>query len=378
MDSERILMVSSEFPPGPGGIGFQAYSLAVSLHREGRRVTVLCNADYAEPMQVAAFDAREPFRIRRFRRKGRLTPLLRCLDLLRMLREVRPTHAIVTGRFPIWMMPLMAMQRHGPIRHVVIHGHEAILGTPFMRRLTAWTLRFAHRIYPVSQFSAGNLPPSLPRGIPIHIIPNGIDTAALGKYPRDDIRGRLAGSPVLLTLGHTSPRKGQHRVIRALPALQRRFPGIRYHIVGRDVNNQGLKQLAKELGVDDLVQFHPPVFPHENLGLYYTSADIFMLLSENQPDGDVEGFGIVALEANFFGIPVIGAKDCGVEDAVSHGNSGCLVDGDDAEEISDGVAFLLKQTDIRESAVAWAMAHDWSQIVQRFLPYLGGTLRRIS
>jgi phosphatidylinositol alpha-1,6-mannosyltransferase len=372
MDTDRILVISSEFPPGPGGIGFQAYSLAAALHREGRRVAVLCNADYADPRQVAAFDAREPFRIRRFRRKGRLTPLLRCIDLIRTLREIRPSHTVVTGRFPIWMMPLMALLHRRPLRHVVIHGHEAILGNPAMRRATAFALRFADRLYPVSRFSAGNLPDSLSRNIPVHIIPNGIDTGALGRYPRDDIRGRLTGNPVLLTVGHTSPRKGQHRVIRALPSLRKRFPGIRYHIVGRDVNNRGLERMASELGVSDLVTFHPPVFPHENLGLYYTSADVFMLLSENQPDGDVEGFGIVALEANFFGTPVIGAKDCGVEDAVSHGNSGCLVDGDDGEEIADGVEFILKHPDTRKWARDWALSHDWSQIVRRFLPHLQG------
>jgi phosphatidylinositol alpha-1,6-mannosyltransferase len=119
-----------------------------------------------------------------------------------------------------------------------------------------------------------------------------------------------------------------------------------------------------------MVRFHPPVFPHENLGLYYSSADVFMLLSENQPNGDVEGFGIVALEANYFGTPVVGAKDCGVEDAVSHGNSGCLVDGDDAEEITDAVAFLMGHRETRKAARDWARAHDWSLIVKRFLPHL--------
>lgn len=365
-------MISSEYPPGPGGIGFHAYSLTMALYKAGCRVAVLSNADYADAVLVGKFDTGEPYPIRRFRRRRGLTTLGRCIDLFRALSEFRPRHAVITGRFPIWMMPLMRLHRTRPVRHVIIHGHETIMGSPLARRLTSLSLRSADLLYPVSRFSAGKIPAGIARRKPVHTIPNGIDAESLSKYPTDDIRGRLDGSPALLTVGHTSPRKGQHRVIRALPALRRSFPGIRYHIVGRDVNNRGLEELARELGVSDLVRFHPPVFPHENLGLYYSSADIFMLLSENQPNGDVEGFGIVALEANFFRTPVIGAKDCGVEDAVSHGNSGCLVDGDDAEEIIDAVTFLLDHPETRQGAREWSLAHDWSKIVERFLPLLGG------
>ncbi|NDC77426.1 MAG: glycosyltransferase family 1 protein [Chitinophagia bacterium] len=350
MEAVRILIVSSEYPPGPGGIGFHAYSLASALHREGCRVAVLCNADYAEPALVKEFDVGEPYPIRRFGRRKGLTVLMRCRDLSRSISDFRPKHVIVTGRFPIWMMPLMLINRVRPVRHVIIHGHETIMGSSFARRLTSFTLRFCNILYPVSHFSAGNLPQRIVQRRPVHVIPNGIDLHALSRYPTDDVHGRLEGSPVLLTVGHTSPRKGQHRVIRALPALRRKFPDARYHMIGRDINNKGLEALARELGVHDMIRFHTPVFPHENLGLYYSSADVFMLLSENQPNGDVEGFGIVALEANYFGTPVVGAKDCGVEDAVSHGNSGCLVDGDDAEEITDAVEFLMEHKETREVA----------------------------
>lgn len=370
METGRILVVSSEYPPGPGGIGFHAYSLTSALCREGCRVAVLCNADYADPALVKKFDVGEPYPIRRFRRRRGLTMLLRCLDLWRAISDLRPKHVIVTGRFPIWMMPLMLLNRVRPVRHVIFHGHETILGSAFARRLTIFTLRFCNILYPVSHFSAGKVPTRTAQRRPLHVIPNGIDGHTLSLYPTDQVQGRLEGSPVLLTVGHTSPRKGQHRVIRALPTLRRRFPDACYHIVGRDVNNRGLEALARELGVLDMIRFHPPVFPHENLGLYYTSADVFMLLSENQPNGDVEGFGIVALEANYFGTPVVGAKDCGVEDAVSHGNSGCLVDGDDADEITDAVEFILEHRATKQAARDWARSHDWSRIVKRFLPHL--------
>jgi phosphatidylinositol alpha-1,6-mannosyltransferase len=370
MRNGRILLVCSEFPPGPGGIGFHAFSLASALHGLGKSVNVLSNADYAEGWRSADFDARQPFAVRRFRRKGFLTPFLRVLDAWKVLSEVRPSHVITTGKFPIWMLPVVAMHPSRPRRHCIVHGHETIMGSWPQKIATSLAIRFAHCLYPVSRFSAGSLPTGLKSKRQVKVIPNGIDTASLKGYKRAKEKGILEGDPVLITVGHTSPRKGQHRVIKALPSLIRKYPDIVYHILGRDVNNDGLRALAAQLGVSHSVRFHPPVYPHEELGTAYSSADLFMLLSENQPDGDVEGFGIVALEANYFGTPVIGAKGCGVEDAVSHRLSGYLVDGNDADEIVEAVTYLLEHPETRESSVEWSLKHDWSEIVKLFLPYL--------
>lgn len=370
MEKGDVLIVSSEFPPGPGGIGNHAFSLASALHKSGRRVSVISNGDYADGGNIDSFDAAQPFPIRRFRRKGPLTQVLRCIDLVRTLSQTRHTHVIITGLFPIWMLPLVALHPSRPRRHVVIHGHEPIFGSKISKWITALALRFAHALYPVSRFSASNLPKALREKKELHVIPNGIDIGMLETYPRDDVGMKLEGNPVLLTVGHTSPRKGQHRVIKALPEILKRKPGAVYHIVGRDVNNRGLMELAGQLGVTGSVRFHPPVFPHDRLGSLYSFADVFMLLSENQPNGDVEGFGIVALEANFFGVPVIGAKGCGVEDAVADGRSGLLVDGDDAIQVAEAVSRMMDETDLAKEPESWAREHDWSIIGEIFLRQL--------
>jgi phosphatidylinositol alpha-1,6-mannosyltransferase len=223
----------------------------------------------------------------------------------------------------------------------------------------------------VSAFTASLLPEWIRKKRVIDIIPNGIDFNLLNNLS-SRLEVELKGWPRLITIGHLSPRKGQHRVIRALPELLKKYPDIQYHMVGRPINQVHLQQLADKLGVSDHVSFHGVVAAHADLASWYRAADIFMLLSENQPNGDVEGFGIVALEANVFGVPVIGAKYCGVEDAVEVAKSGFLVDGDDPVEISTAVeACIASMEELKKGSVEWAKKHDWDQIVLNYKSYVG-------
>jgi phosphatidylinositol alpha-1,6-mannosyltransferase len=129
--------------------------------------------------------------------------------------------------------------------------------------------------------------------------------------------------------------------------------------------------LAKELNVESHVTFHGRISNHNQLAKYYSSADVFMLLSENQPNGDVEGFGIVALEANFYGLPVVGAKYCGVEEAVLHKKSGYLVDGNNYNEIYEGVSFCISNNlELKQSMKNWINIHKWSNIILRYTQIL--------
>ena len=98
------------------------------------------------------------------------------------------------------------------------------------------------------------------------------------------------------------------------------------------------------------------------------TSDIFMMLSENQPDGDVEGFGIAILEANIYSLPAIGAVGCGIEEAICPGINGELVDGDDVASISGTVMKILEQTgEYSRGIKEWIRCHDWSILIDDFL-----------
>jgi phosphatidylinositol alpha-1,6-mannosyltransferase len=277
---------------------------------------------------------------------------------------------LLTGKFSLWL-GLYIKWRFSALKTIaIVHGSEVNPAGRWVRSLTHHAIEKTDRIVSVSRFTTSLLPARVLNKSHIDIIPNGIDIQLLSSYP-NDMNVSLKGSPRLLTVGHVSPRKGQHRVIAALPALRTIYPNLHYHVVGRPITQTRLEEQASRLGVADMITFHGIASNHHALSAYYRGADVFMLLSENQPNGDVEGFGIVALEANYFGMPVVGALHCGVEDAVENGKTGVLADGNDVSMICKAVSRCVEQHDLMSvNAYHWAIRHDWNQIVDQFLKVL--------
>jgi phosphatidylinositol alpha-1,6-mannosyltransferase len=270
----------------------------------------------------------------------------------------------LTGKFSLWQGWALKKIGWRIPQIAILHGSEVNLSNLFLRKFTHWSISTADQIVAVSKFTRSLLPHWILSHREVVIIPNGIEA----NVEEGDSRGiELEGNPKLITVGHISPRKGQHRVIKALPILIKKFPNLRYHIIGRAVNQLYVEDIALKLGVRDSITFHGRIKDHSDLKGYYRAADVFMLLSENQANGDVEGFGIVALEANLNGLPVIGAKFCGVEDAVSQGNSGYLVDGNNVEEIAQAVEKVIESREILTPlAKQWAQIHEWRIIVKQY------------
>ena len=369
--SRLILIISSEFPPGPGGIGQHAFSLSKALIDEGYQVRVLSPADYATEEEIRAFDHKQSFTIKRYsRQSGWYTYIDRIRITFEEIRNSNVSTVILTGKFSLWQGVLMKLIYPDIKTLAVLHGSEVNLANRFLRWFTHKSIAIVDVIIPVSSFTKSLIPQwILQSHKQIEVIPNGIDQSPFSIKALSNIK--LKGHPRLLTVGHVSPRKGQHRVIKALPNLLKRWPEIHYHIVGRTKNQKVLEELASQLEVHNHITFHGRIPEHQSLGVFYEQADVFMLLSENQPDGDVEGFGIVALEANLQGIPVVGAKYCGVEEAVNHLSSGYLVDGEKPDEIVVGVNFCIEnRTELRQGAALWVEKHRWATIVKQYLKLL--------
>jgi phosphatidyl-myo-inositol dimannoside synthase len=370
----KILLVSSEFPPGPGGIGHHAFSLCKELQKkENIGLTILCNADYVTKENIQHFDKTSNLDITRFKRAGKFTQIVKLIQFFYIVNKVKPETIIFTGLFSLWTMNTLVFRKS--IKKIaIIHGHEPIFGSKLSQWLTYQSFKRANHFVTVSRFSKTILAKKylLNGKQTISIIPNGIDVDYLSSWNLAlsnslEMEALKVGFPRLLTVGHTSPRKGQHNVINALQEIKMIYPKVVYYMVGRDVNNKGLIEKANMLGVLDNIQFIPPTLEHFQLLHYYNNADIFMLLSENQPNGDVEGFGIVALEANFLGVPVIGSKGCGVEDAVEDGYSGFLVNVHNSKEISVKIRNIIQGYDrFSTNAEEFAKRHNWSSLVEKY------------
>lgn len=365
------LVISSEFPPGPGGIGQHAYSLVKALVANNFDTVLMSPADYAENKEVEEFDTKQSFQIIRFKRFGTLkTYFNRIFIVYRFIKNNRIENVILTGKFSLWL-GLFIQYIFPKIKTIaILHGSEVNLKNKYLRKLTHHSINAANEIVSVSAFTKSLLPPFILANRNIHIIPNGIELEEI-RAEIDNEKIVLIGKPCLLTVGHISPRKGQHRVVKALPYLIEKYPNIHYHMVGTPNTKSAIELLANQLGVLAHITFHNRVKQHHELIHYYNASDIFMLLSENQSDGDVEGFGIVALEANLAGKPVIGAKNCGIEDAINNDESGYLVDGNNAVEIEKAISNCLLNMDrLKTGAMNWANQHNWLNIVNKYIPLL--------
>ncbi len=357
----------TEFPPGPGGIGSHAYGLATSLVLQGSKVKVLTNADYVDQTVTADFDKKQLFEIQRFTRYGQWVYFKRIRLIYKTLQTQVFDTVVLSNTFALWMALWIRIWKPKQRIVAVVHGSE-VNPASFRRILTHKALRRCSQIVAVSQYTASILPDRIQKRVPVVVIPNGIDIHRWNLVSPTAIK--LSGSPKLLTVGNVTSRKGQQCVIAALPHLLSLYPELHYHIVGLPTQKEEFLALAKQLKVEVHVTFHGKIASLEELAGYYQAADVFMLLSQNQANGDVEGFGIVALEAGLFGLPVIGAVGSGVAEAVCEKFSGMLVEGNNPEQIGEALRQCLCSSDMRTNTRQWAEAHSWEKIVGEYLKVL--------
>ena len=150
----------------------------------------------------------------------------------------------------------------------------------------------------------------------------------------------LSGRRLILSVGRLVERKGFDQVLRIMPELLRRYGNIFYAVVGRGPDQARLERLIREYELTDSVRIFNEV-SDEELSVFYEVAEVFVMPSRELMAGDVEGFGIVYLEANAFGLPVIGGRSGGVPEAVEHNKNGLLVDPLNSNELFQACAALL-------------------------------------
>jgi phosphatidylinositol alpha-1,6-mannosyltransferase len=142
-------------------------------------------------------------------------------------------------------------------------------------------------------------------------------------------------------LSRLVPRKGQDMLIRALPAIRQRVSDAALVIVGGGPYGDSLRRLADDFGVAEHVVFTDAV-PGDELPAHHAMADVFAMPCRTRGGGlDVEGLGIVYLEASASGVPVVAGRSGGAPEAVIDDETGLVVDGWDIGAIAAGVSDLL-------------------------------------
>lgn len=253
----------------------------------------------------------------------------------------------------------------------IVHGSELAVfagKNRLLKWLTRKSLAAFDQLVAVSHFTKNLVLQVLPQA-KVTVVHNGFDPKKFTQV-HQAARAQHPPRPTLLSVGSISRRKGQHHLLRALPLLRRAFPHVHYHVVGIATEAHTLEKLAKNLGVEAQVSIHGAMADGDVVALIQ-EASILVMLSENTPDGDVEGFGIAVLEANSAGLPALGAQGTGVDDAIREGYSGRLVNAADAQEI------LSALTDIWENyprysanAKCWSDEFTWEKKGKEYLDLL--------
>ena len=361
MISNNILFLSTEFPPQPGGIGNHAYNLALALQKEGKQIIVLSDFRSKEGIIEREFDSRLPFQVQRVKRRKIiwLTYLDRFVKGMRLINNVDTV--IASGKFSLWMVYFLNLY-YKKVYTGVIHGSEVLLANTFLRKFTDNSLKKFDYIIAVSHYTKSLVKELSLKNIVV--IPNGFTISenqpvySLKKKPKN---------LHLITVGNVTQRKGQHNLVKALPLLLESYSELQYHIVGIPTEKERIDILAKELEVINHIIFHGKVTENRKWELMQSSS-IFIMLSEVTDDGDVEGFGIAILEANSVGIPAIGSKGCGIEDAINHGESGLLVDAKDPIAVFQAMKDINESYDeYSEKAIIWSKNFKWDKIVKQYL-----------
>jgi len=173
----------------------------------------------------------------------------------------------------------------------------------------------------------------------------------------------------VLTVARLVARKNHAAVIQAVAKIHHQVPGLRYLIVGEGPEEGNLRRLVHELGIATIVTFVGRV-SQKLLPDLYNLCDVFVLPNCQDSSGDVEGFGMVFLEANACRKPVIGGRSGGTEDAVVDGVSGYLVNPEDVDELSVTLKRLLLNSTLRQNlgsaGLRWARSEfNWGTGARR-------------
>lgn len=361
-----ILIATQCFPPDRGGIEMLMGGLADALCASGEEVRVFADRARTEGVDPGAYT------VSRF---GGFKPLRRRLKALAIARAVRGQN--VKGVFADSWKSVELLAPLGVPLVVLAHGMEFPASPSAGKRVRiAKALAKAHCIIANSAYTASQVKPYLGDGerrlrvinppIGPQLEPSPAALRGIGEIIAER-------RPVLLTLARLEPRKGVDTVIRVLPEILKSHPKAVYVVAGDGVDRARLEQLAKDTGVAGSVHFAGTVDGAAKAALF-ASADLFVMPTRREGNS-VEGFGIVFVEAGWYGVPALAGREGGAVDAVRDGETGLLCDATNPTDVLRQIERLLGDSALKRRLGAAAAERargpaQWTQALTQYLDAL--------
>ena len=355
MSTSRILLVTNDFGPRAGGIETFVIGL---LERIGSHEVLVYTSDQKDS---APYDQKwlEEYGVRVIRDRSKiLLPSPRVIHKLRKLIRAEKIEVIWFGAAaPLGLAARWL--RISPVRSIVAltHGHEVWwskvpLFSLLMREIGKSVDTFGY----LGDFTGSAISRVVSKEKLIKIAP-GIDVQHFKPNKEKESR------PTIISVGRLVHRKGQDRLVEALAQIKREIADVELVFIGEGPHREVLDGLVEKHGLQENVKFLGRI-SYGELPHYISKGDIFAMPSRSRLFGlEVEGLGIVYLEASSCGLPVIAGSSGGAPDAVIQGETGYVVDGENVDEIASRCIELLTDESLRkkmgERGRSWVES-EWS------------------
>lgn len=342
----RILLVTNDFPPTVGGI--QSYLRDFLATLDPQEVVVFASTQ--DRAAAADHDAALPYRVIRWPRHVMLPTPSTAEAMSQIIRELDIDTVWFGAAAPLALMSAAA--RGAGARRIIAstHGHEVGWSMlPGARRVLRRIGDNADVVTYISDYTLRRFRRAFGPHPQFRHLPSGVDTDWF--RPAD----RPAGPPTVVCVSRLVPRKGQDMLLRVWPRILDRHPDARLRIVGSGSYENTLRQLAAPLG--DAVEFTGPLTTTA-LRDALAAADVFAMPARTRGKGlDVEGLGIVYLEAYAAGLPVVAGNSGGAPEAVLPGETGIVVNGRSGNALVAALSYLLE--DPKRAKAMGARGKKW-------------------
>ena len=351
---KRTLLVTIDFPPMVGGVANYWSNLCRELPNDD---LVVLAEEYDGSID---FDIHQDYLIYRknlISKNEWLWPkwLPLFFSTIKLIKQEKIKKIIVAHILPTGTVALIVKKLFHIPYIVSVHGLDISLSqvSEKKRRLTSKIMSGAESIMANSEYTKGLL---LKYGLcsedkveVVYPCSNITDQKTPQKIKENLIeRNKLADKKVILTVGRLIERKGHDKLIQALPLVLEKVPNAFYVSVGDGPQKKYLQEQVDILKLNDKTNFYYDVLDYE-LPAFYDLSDVFIMPCRELNNGDIEGFGIVFLEAGLYEKPVIGGRSGGAVEAVEQGVNGLLVDPNSINEIAQALISLLTNKDKAQS-----------------------------
>ncbi len=348
MRSRKILIVATDFKPKEGGIAEYIHNKARFLQLQGENIAVLA----PHMKNDKQFDKKCGYNVIRYPLKhlnlhNIKTPFNTKKLLLKLYissRKFNPDclflpHYMEISHLCMIISIILKIPYFTTAHGLEVSTNRGNLLNKLNRKIF---FKYASKVFCVSSFTQGKVVKLGVKPEKTITIPNGIDNKKFKPINSSEIKERhnLKNRKVILTIARLIRRKGIDKVIESMPKVLDKIPNTVYLIGGTGPLENELKNLTRKYNLQDKVVFLGHI-PEREKTRYYNACDVFIMPSRELKNGDTEGFGLVFLEANACGKPVVGGRSGGVIDAIIKDKTGLLINPLDTDEIAKAICSLL-------------------------------------